>query len=355
MGLGITISVNGSPEAQLAQASKVEVYERLGETTYFTLSYPIDVVDGDLPPLIDSRLDPGSLIAIMVAVNETQEWLVKGPVYSQQIHFEHGGQGSSLEVRGGDNSILMDREFKSAVWANVTDGETIITILGSYGLTPDVATTNTRHLEEKHNLVQRDTDLGFIKRLARRNGCYFWITCEAELETAHFQRPQLDGDPIADLILNFPEANINSFDLTWNVEIPTSVEGKQLDVVTKNDLNGDLAKTPRVILAAKMLQDITPDTRSMHVAAPADDAGDMQARSEAALMEADWFIQARCHCSLQRLGKLIHPASLVNVRGAGSRHSGKYLVAGVRHVINAADHTMEMELLRNGWEAGTPL
>ena len=161
MGLGIVIQVNGAPDAELAQASQVEVYERLGETTWFSIRYPEDIQSGDMIRSADSRLDPGSVLAILAGPGPVQECLAKGPVCSQQIHLEHGGQGSWLELRGADSSITMDREFKSQVWSNVTDGEAVMSILGNYGLIPDVSTTNTRHLETKHSLVQRETDLRF--------------------------------------------------------------------------------------------------------------------------------------------------------------------------------------------------
>ncbi|HRI60015.1 MAG TPA: hypothetical protein PK228_09840, partial [Saprospiraceae bacterium] len=286
-------------------------------------------------------------------VDGQMECLVKGPVCSQQIHIEHGGPGSRLEVKGADSSIKMDRELQSKVWANVTDGEAVMAIAGTYGLIPDVATTKTRHLEMKHSLVQRETDLRFIRRLARRNGCYFWISCLAPgIETAHFQRPDLDSQPAADIYINYNNPHIESLDIHWDAERPTSVEGKQLDLNTKKEVNGGVDQTPQKILGNKSLLDITGDTRSMHVTAPSDDAGNMQARSEGALIESDWFIRANCTTSLYRLGKLVRAHDIVNIIGAGSRHSGPYLVAGVRHIIDAATHLMEIELVRNGWQDG---
>jgi hypothetical protein len=93
----------------------------------------------------------------------------------------------------------------------------------------------------------------------------------------------------------------------------------------------------------------------MHVSAPADDAGDMQARSKGALIEADWFIQATCCTTYKLLGALVHAGMLVSVTGAGSRHSGSYFVTSVKHTIDAADHRMDIELARNGWgSAGGP-
>ncbi len=41
--------------------------------------------------------------------------------------------------------------------------------------------------------------------------------------------------------------------------------------------------------------------------------------------------------------------TVVEVNGAGTRHSGKYFVAGVRHTIDSESYLMELELLRNAW------
>jgi Phage tail baseplate hub (GPD) len=351
MGLGITISVGGKADVQLTEAIKVEVYERMGETTQFSIFYPADTSNEDIPSVIDIRLDPGSVLSIAAGPDNAFQCLVKGPVYSQRLHLEHGGEGSTVEVRGADTSITMDRVFQSAVWNDNTDSDAVNSILGNYGLTPDVTDTDTTHSEDKHSLVQRESDLRFVRRLARRNGFYFWITCDADSgeETAHFKRPDLGQSAAVTLQINVQPPNIEVFDLSWNAENPTSVEATQLDLDTKDDISGDLDKTPQTGLGDQQLLDITGDTRSIHVAAPGDDAGDLQARSQGALVEADWFIRASCKTSLHLLGSLVRALTIVTVKGVGSRHSGNYLVSGVRHSIDAADHLMEIELVRNGW------
>jgi hypothetical protein len=244
----------------------------------------------------------------------------------------------------------MDRELKSVVWADVTDSDAVSGILGNYGYTPDVETTDAAHLEDKHSLVQRDTDLRFVRRLARRNGFLFWVTCNsAGMETAHFKRPPVDESAETELVINLDSPGIQTLDITWDVERPTGIEGKQLDLNTKSDLDGAVGQTPQEILGDSGLKEITGDVRSVHVSAPADDAGDMRARGEGALIEADWFIQATCSTSLGTLGTLVRSHTIIEIRGAGSRHSGKYFVAGVRHTMDTVSHRMEIELIRNGW------
>ncbi len=56
------------------------------------------------------------------------------------------------------------------------------------------------------------------------------------------------------------------------------------------------------LLAPRGLADITGDTRSLFLSAPADDAGDLLSRSEGALIESDWFIRASCQASWRALG-----------------------------------------------------
>ena len=191
-----------------------------------------------------------------------------------------------------------------------------------------------------------------MQQLARRNGFLFWLSCdEFGLETAHFKRPPLDEVGDAELIINLDSSNLSQLDIEWDVERPTSVESLQLDLNMKNNIVGSASATPQTLLGDRGLADITGDTRSLYLTAPADDAGDLLARSEGALIESDWFIRATCQASFPVLRHPVRAHDVVNLRGAGSRHSGHYFVSAVRHVIEHASHRMEIELLRNAWSA----
>jgi hypothetical protein len=352
MGLGITISVNGAADAELAEASSVEIHERMGEATTFRIRYPVDIRGGDLPVLVDGRLSTGSELSILVKAGGKLVCLVKGPVSGQQVHLCHGGSGSYVDVLGADTSITMDRENKAAIWADLTDSDAVSTIISQYGLQPDIETTSAGHFEAKHTLVQRETDLFFIRRLGRRNGYLFWITSDENgMETAHFKRPPLSGNPAQELIINLDTPNLDSLDISWDIENPTSAAANQLDLNSKSTIDGGVSASPLAPLGSTPLSAITSETRSLHLAAPADDTGDLQARSEGALIEADFFLRASGRASLNGVGSVLRAHTVVKIRGAGSRHSGNYFCAGVRHVIDPTTHSMEFELLRNAWEA----
>lgn len=350
MGVGFLIAVSGKDDPELTGATSVEVYESMGQPSTYTIRYEIDIDEGDLKMPKDSRLDPGSELSVLVPVEEAVHCLVKGPVHGQKIHLEHGGAGSWMEVSGSDTSIIMDRETKSLVWEDVTDSDVVSSILGDYGYTPDVQSTSSGHYVDKHALVQRETDLGLVRRLARRSGFLFWITCdESGSETAHFKHPPVDGSAEAELVINLETPNLESVDIEWDVERPTSIEGKQLDLNAKTEMEISLDQSPLTALGQSGLGDITGDTRSVHLSAPADDDGDMTARGKGALIEANWFIRAFCQIDLDTLGKPVRPHTIVELKGAGTRHSGKYYVAAVRHTIDASEHQMDLELTRNAW------
>lgn len=300
--------------------------------------------------LVDERIGPGSELAVIAPIDGANNYLVKGPVTGQKIHLAHGGAGSFVEVSGTDTTIAMDRETKTTLWSDITDSDAVTTILGQYGYTPDVDSTAAGHYETKHTLVQRDTDLQFVQRLARRNGFLFWIDCdEMGIETAHFKRPPLDGDPAGDLIINLDSNSLEAVDINWDVERPTSVVAAQLDLNDKSDIDGAVAQSPLTSLNAEALSAIAADTRSIHIVAPVDDAGDLQSRGEGTLVEANWFIRATCQTTVNALNALVRAHTVINLRGAGTRFSGKYLVSGVRHEIDATAHRMDVELISNGW------
>jgi phage protein D len=352
MGLGIAIRVGGAPDELVASASHVEVIERIGQPTQYRIEYSLDIAEGDFPLLQESKLDPGSDLQVLVPTSDATECLVKGPVYGQEIHFEQGGSGSSLVVLGADSLIKMDREDKAVAWSDVTDSDAVSSILSEAGLTPDVEATTAGHLETKHTLIQRETDLAFVRRLARRNGHLFWLSCDdTGVETAHFKRPVLDGEANCDLVINLtdPRSNVTSLDISFDVERPTSTDATEIDLNTKSDINGAVQQSPLTALGGTALSSIAADVHQAHIFAPVDDSGDIQSRSEAALIESSFFLRATGTTTLSALGKVVRSHTLVNLRGVGTRHSGLWYCSAVKHSIDVSEHTMDFELIRNGW------
>jgi hypothetical protein len=350
MGLGVSIAVDGNVDAELSDAATVEVHERMGRTTTFRLTYPVDIDGGDLPLLTDERLGPGSKVAVLVPLGDKTHCLVQGPVCAQRIHLMHGGAGSYVEVEGSDSSVTMDREDNATVWDSTSDSDAVSTLIGQYEMDADVDDTAGVRDEDKHALVQRSTDLAFIRRLASRNGFIFWVTADSNgTETAHFKAPPFDQDPGQTLTINLDQPSLASIELHWDVERATSALADQLDLNDLSDIDGDIEDSSLAALGSDTLADITGDTRSAHLAVPVDDSGDLQARGQALLAESTAFVVANTETTVAALNDIVRAHTVVRLDGLGTRHSGSYFVSSVRHVITAEQHRMELELLRNAW------
>ncbi|HET6611387.1 MAG TPA: contractile injection system protein, VgrG/Pvc8 family [Kofleriaceae bacterium] len=352
MASGLAVMVDGEFDAELSGASRFEVYERMGAPTRFALRWPLVSSEGDLPLATDTRIAPGANLSLHYQESDGVHVLVKGPVTGHTLHLDHGGADAWIEAVGSDTSIEMDREIRSQVWADGTDADAVSAICGHHGLTGDIEATDGVHATDKHALVQRDSDLRFVQRLARRNGFLFWVTHDPTgAGTAHFKPPPLDATAPGRLVINQTPPTIHTFDLRFDVERPTGIDGSQLDLNTKAVIEASSATSPLALLGARDLLSITGDTRTVHVSAPVDDAGDLGARAAATLIDAGWFVHASCETNRAAFGGVLRAHSVVEVLGAGRRHSGRYFVAAVRHMVDSTIHKMAAELVRNAWEA----
>jgi hypothetical protein len=352
MPKGCDVLPNAVPDSSLAQPARIEVTEAVGASTTFSLFYDFHIEDGDFALLNESRLGPEAEIALRVPDGDQQVILVRGPVTRQRVSMLTGGEGSVLEVIGGDVTVELAREHKVHVWPSISDADAIIEILGSAGFAPQVELPSTVvHVETKNALVQREPDLHLIRRLARRNGCWIWLEYDptAATPTVHVARPPVDAEPAVEFHLAGEGRNIDEATLEWDVERVVTADAANRDVFGASDMDGSVDRSPLSNLADKGLADIVTKPRKARLSMPVDDAGDLKVRSEAALIEEGWFVRATLSVRYRVLKRMVRAPSVVRLRGAGSRHSGKYLVSRVVHRIDDDDHTMDVTLVRNGW------
>ncbi len=345
MGLGASVVANGN---EIEGITEVEVLEAAGRPTRFRVRVDLPIADSDYPALADGDLSAGAELSVMVA----DQCLALGTVTGQKARLGGSvGEESWLDVHGYDNSIKMGREARLSAWTLLTESDVVTAIVAGYGFVPDVETTSTRYSPMTHELIQRGSDLEFVQRLARRNGYLFWISADTlGIQTAHFRRPPVDAGEELTLSIHLDESSFDVLEIEWDAERPHSVVSAGLDVSTLSTIDGSVTAPPLPSMASTGLAQIADPAHSTLVLAPADDAGGLTARSEAALVDAEMFVKARGTTTLARAGSPVRAHTVVALDGVGSRHSGPWFVAGVRHLIDGVSHRMECELARNGWE-----
>ena len=164
---------------------------------------------------------------------QSPQCIFDGYVLSHKLHLETGITASTLQVWGQDASWLMNLEEKVKEWVDVTDADVANAIFNDYGITPasdNADDDSPSHTEDGHSLMQRASDIQFLRSLARRNGKLCRVVCADKpgQRTGYFAKPKLDGDPVVTLTLNDPQTwTVDALDIEWDVTRPTAVMARQ--------------------------------------------------------------------------------------------------------------------------------
>lgn len=256
-----------------------------------------------------------------------------------------GSGGPALTVRAMDSSVLLSFEDNVAVWPDCSDSDIVSSILGTYGLTADTEPTATTHDETVTTVVQRATDLAFIRRLAQRNGYEFYFDSSDDgTVTGHFKPPNLDGTPQKDLALLFgDDTNLRSFATRLTTQRPLAVKVSQIDVdeasanigtATDTQLTKLGASDQSVLVAGPLGSLVTPSealAQMRVLGQPTADAGELQTIAQAVRDEAAWFITATGEINTDAYATVLRAHQTVLIKGVGSTYSGTYYVTRVVH------------------------
>lgn len=364
------------PEFYTAIAS-LEVEENMDLPGAVQLNLPVSRNDaGELTYVSDDNLRPMTSVAVVVMPPTdaaaavagalagalgggggapTAQCIFDGYVLSHKLHLENGLTNSTLAVWGQDYSWAMNLTEKVKEWTDMTDADAAGAIFADYGITPDSgnsADDSPAHVESGHTLMQRASDIQFLRNLARRNGKICRIACADKqgVRTGFFAAPKLDGDPVVTLSITDPTAwTVNALDVEWDATRATSVVAHQA-LFTDGDSDGvsaDISDSGLPLLSDRNLATFTGKPMTVLLAAPVDDGGELTLRAQSLLRESGWFVRCEGESDLARLGTVLRVGTIVQLDGAGALHSGKYLVWSVRHTITADAHKMKFVLVRN--------
>lgn len=372
------IAVNREIDNDLtAEVAEIEVQQTIESPTTFRLRFAIDICGEDMSLLDDKRLNPGdpdTEITVIAVLAGDIHVLSHGIIVERQAKIVEGGPGSYLEIRGQDRRAVMDRKQCCGAAHSGTAADIVTPILERYGFRADVADTPIEYEEDSNTLNQTGSDLDFVDKVAGRSDVRFWIDWTASNgltgfeieETAHFKpsppRPASGpfGIPLPQLLApeDSPElrlnagdgcSNVSSFEVTSNAEAPNQSGPVQRFAPDSGDLDDTEVPEPTSEPLGDEPAATQPRTRCVVSAGSAEEA---QLRTQAALNDASFNVKATAETSVQALNSVLSAHRLVKVTGAGSINSGQYFLSSVTHAIDASDHKMRLEMIRNGTGAG---
>jgi phage protein D len=303
--------------------------------------------DGSWTYLDEERFRPWMPMRITGGFDNGVEDLLSGYITHVKPDFSRNGAQSSLEIWGMDRSVLMDREERLYAWPNERDSAIAARIFSEYGLIPAVTDTEARHDDKVSTIIQRETDMQFLKRLALRNG----FECYVEGRTGFFRRPAVEADPQPVLSVNFgSDTNVNRFSLEVNALAPTSVTMFQVDRTNKKLLEATASAGRQKALGAVRAGVLPPGIRSGRVYASMNAATghtEMDALCQELFDQAEWFVAAEGEIDARRYNHVLKPHGTVTIKGVGATYSGVYYVTHVTHTFTPKGYTQFFRAKRN--------
>lgn len=348
---------DGTPADQdfYDQVSMLEVEENADLPGAISLKLPVAVSDGELTWVADARVKPYANLAVVAAGPDGgDQCIFDGYVLTHKVHLPSGTSGATVEVWGQDASVLMELTETVKEWSGLSDVDVAAQIFSSYGITAagaNSAESAPAHTDDEHTLMQRSCDAVFLRRLARRTGRWFRVTCADKpgVRTGFFASPDLSADPTVTLGVTDPAtAAAPVLEFSWDASRPTAVAARQASL-TDNDQAGvsaDTSDSGLVPQDARTLASFAGRTRTVLLTAAADTA-ELPARSAGLLREAGWFVRCEGSADVNVVKQVLRVGTVVAVEGCGSLLSGPYLVWSVRHSFTTQAHSMAFVLVRN--------
>jgi len=285
--------------------------------------------------------------------------------YITGVHVDLGSEPGNtyVEVSGMDTSFLMSLEEKIAAWPNMADSDIVQQIVSAYGVTVSADSTPTVHQDTDTTILQRGTDIQFVRDSAQRNGLEFYFQTDDKSGSinGYFQAPQLDGTPQADLAIHFGDkSNLRSFSAHVSAHRPLNVKAQQMDVKANSPNQSQVSDTQLTKLGAKDANALIGGPLGSLVTAkdapaqmlvlgpPTSDATELNTMAQAVRDEAAWFLSASGEINSDAYQAVLRPHRLVLVKGAGKGYSGKYYVTRVVHEMKGdGSYTQKFEARRN--------
>ncbi len=342
--------IDGTPAPDLfASLLEMEVEEDYRAAAMFRIKLAINREKNGLWRFLDdNRLKLWSKVELSVTLFDEKTLLMAGYVTQIRPSIATDENASVVEIYGLDGSCLMSMEEKINAWPNKSDSDIARTVFQSYNLTPEVEDTQIVHDEAVATIIQRETDIQFLKRLARRNG----FECFVKGDKGYFRKPVLIQVPQPVLAAHFgPATNLVSFEARLNALKPAAVEMHQIDTIGKQIQSVAVDTSQQRHLGRDNPASVSAPggigARLFVKHAMATGLPEMENLCRALFDEGEWLIEAKGELESVAYGTVLQARSLVPIKGVGEIFSGLYYVTKVKHLFKVDRYTQQFMARRN--------
>lgn len=347
------LTIDGTPASAelLAAVREIEVEDHAELADMLRLKLAVAVrEDGAAWTVLDEQLFQRlTKLRIDVNVGSRRVPLIEAYVIETRSEFSDKPGESLLEVVAMDPTSLMNLEEKVRAWPDMADSDIANTLFGEYGFTPQVDQTQPTRQELDRTVMQRGTDIQFLRQLARRNGYEIYVELNSgsgQVE-GHFHPPRNNEAPQGVLSVNLGTAtNVNQFKANFDMLSPVTAEARNVEVGSQADQDADIDRQADELGEQAATQQDRP-RRVLIANTGLAETGELQTYTQAVVDQAAWAIRAEGELSTVTYGDVLRAKRPVNVRGVGRQFSGTYYVEKVLHRFSDDGHSQSFTLRRN--------
>ena len=343
-----------SPEL-LAVIQQIEVEDNADMADMLRLRIAIGVNEGccDWSFVDEDVFSRLAKIQISITVENLAEPLLVAHIIETSASFANQPGQSVLNVVAMDPTVLMNLEEKVKPWPDMADSDIATAVFTdrTYGFVPVIEMTTWHRQEMEQKVIQRGTDIQFLRGLAQRNGCECYVEMSplTGLVEGHFHPPRIEQPPQGVLSVNMGEAtNVNSFSARYDMLRPTTAQVTGLDVGTLSHQPAQAQDLAQAGLGQEATLGGSNRRRALLSQTGMGQTGELQTYAQAVADRSAWAITADGELNTVAYGSVLRAKRPVNVRGAGRQFSGTYYVEKVLHTFAGDSYTQRFTLRRNG-------
>lgn len=355
LNVSYTLTIDGAPASAdiIAAIREIEVEDHAEMADMMRLRLAVAVREnGSGWTVLDEELfERLTNLRLSVTVGSNNSIpLIDAYVIDTNTEFAYQHGNSVLEVVAMDPTVLMNLEEKVRPWPDMADSDIASTIYGEYGFSAQVEQTQPTRQEVDRTVMQRGTDIQFLRELARRNGyeSYVELNTDTGQVEGHFHLPRVDQTHQGVLSVNMGTAtNVNSFQGRNDMIRPASAVANNLQISDQSDQNADASESALTNLGNSTTTTADRPRTVLISNTGLSETGELQTYAQAVVDRSAWSIRAEGELSTVTYGSILRAKRPVNVRGAGRQFSGTYYVEKVLHRISDEGYTQKFTLRRN--------
>ena len=339
----LLIEVDGTEllQDQLEVLSQVVVEEALDEADAATLTARLEAQpDGEWTSLLDPLVEPRTELVVQVARGDAA-YRFEGLSTEASWHVDPAG-ASQLTVKAVDRTLELDLEEKIVAWPGNSDSSIAEAIFGEHGFASEVEATPAGPDPDVHMVVQRGTDLAFLRSLAAKWGYAVYLEAEDGRITGHFDPIDPLADPQGELSLGFGGTGA-AIDATASLAAAPLVRATRIPALSDTPQSGESSGDDEAQGALSL------GGQTTLLLSPTDVDGEVEPLdvAQALARRSAFAVRLTAEIETDVAGILLRARRPILVKGIGSSLSGQYLVERVRHDVTVERHRQHVTLVRN--------